>query len=397
MKTHFNIFFASLFLLGGTGVLWVAPAAASQQTSGQTVDVPAPTPYAVTSKSANSSVWERTIYQSTPNGHVVAEKHHFTELATGLHYWNNGQWLDSKEVIDILPNGTAQAVHGQHQVYFPGDIYKGQIEVVTPDGVQMYSRPMGLSYYNGTNNVLIAELTNSIGVVVGSNVVIYPNAFTDFKADLRYTYTKAGIEQDIILREKPPTPETFGLNSANTALEVLTEFFNTPDPLQTTTPTTPQNGLSDHSLAFGQMKMMPGKAFEIGTQSSAQSSGVVVYKSWQHMEGRTFLLEDVPVPSVAAQLEQLPLPINAGTAMNSADPVLHRVSATRLLPPLRLAQTSANIVQMVRANVNYHSGVVLDYMEVNTSQTNFTFQGDEIYQWTAVFICMAPPPLKAAP
>ena len=69
-----------------------------------------------------------------------------------------------------------------------------------------------------------------MGFVAGSNQVIYPNAFTSFKADLRYTYTKAGFEQDIILREQPPTPKSFGLDPQNTRLEVFTEFFGPPQP-----------------------------------------------------------------------------------------------------------------------------------------------------------------------
>ena len=92
------------------------------------------------------------------------------------------------------------------------------------------SRPLGLSYFDGTNSILIAELTNSIGVVVGSNQVIYPDAFTDFKADLRYTYTKAGFEQDVILQEQPPTPESFGLNPDTTRLEMITGAFDPPKP-----------------------------------------------------------------------------------------------------------------------------------------------------------------------
>ena len=40
--------------------------------------------------------------------------------------------MESKEEIEILPNGTAAATQGQHQAHFPGDIYNGVIEVVTP-------------------------------------------------------------------------------------------------------------------------------------------------------------------------------------------------------------------------------------------------------------------------
>ncbi len=174
--------------------------------------LPPPTPYAITVQDGNSRVWQRTVYEQSRSGQVTGRKHSYTELATGLNHLVNGQWVESSEQIDILPNGTAAAVNGQHQAYFPGDIYEGQIELVTPDGLHLKSRPVGLSYDDGTNTVMIAELTNSIGQVLGTNQVIYTNAFTDFAADLVYTYTKAGFEQDVILREQPPTPESLGLN-----------------------------------------------------------------------------------------------------------------------------------------------------------------------------------------
>ena len=49
---------------------------------------------------------------------------------------------------------------------------------------------------------MIAVLTNSLGYLLSSNQVIYPNAFVGVNADLRYTYTKAGCEQDIIIRSQ---------------------------------------------------------------------------------------------------------------------------------------------------------------------------------------------------
>ena len=247
--------------------------------------------------------------------------------------------MDSKEEIDILPNGTAAATNGQHQVYFPGNIYQGVIELVTPDGIHLQSRPLGLSYDDGTNTVLIAELTNSIGQLVGSNQVIYPDAFTDFKADLRYTYTKAGFEQDIILREQPLTPESYGLNPATARLQVLTEFFNPPQPAVTTAMLPKQAGitLTDENLDFGVMKMMPGRAFLLG--SDAHEGGALVSKSWVKLEGRQFLVEEVPVEALANELAQLPAPQTASTKPN-VNSTLHVVSAKRLLPAPRLTKTS---------------------------------------------------------
>ena len=116
----------------------------------------APASYTMVKQDANTRVWQKTTVENGTN-----RIHQIVEMATGLNYTNtSGQLVPAKEEIDILPNGTAQAVQGRHQAYFPGDIYSGVITVVTPDGVTMTSRPLGLSYFDGTNSVLIAQLTN---------------------------------------------------------------------------------------------------------------------------------------------------------------------------------------------------------------------------------------------
>src|ERR1700722_3308989 len=136
----FTFLMAALFL-SNTG--FTAPAIVTDP--GNQQDVPPPTAYAVVKSDGNSRVWQRFTYEKTPAGQIVAKSHQYTELATGLNYQNNGQWVASKEEIDILPQGGAAATQGQHQVYFPGDIYNGEIELVTPDGQQLHSRPRGIS------------------------------------------------------------------------------------------------------------------------------------------------------------------------------------------------------------------------------------------------------------
>jgi hypothetical protein len=87
------------------------------------------------------------------------------------------------------------------------------------------------------------------------------------KADLLYTYTKAGFEQDVILREQPPVPEVFNLDPQNTRLQLMTEFFNPPQPTITASQLPPQAGmtLSNDKLDFGIMKVTLGRAFMLGT------------------------------------------------------------------------------------------------------------------------------------
>ena len=333
------------------------------------------TPYAIVELGANYQVWERETYDPAPDGSIVTNIHKYTELATGLNHLVNGQWVASKEEIDISPNGNwAAATNGQHQVYFPGDIYNGVIELDTPDGLKLQSQPIGLSYDDGTNTVLIAELTNSTGEILSSgNQAIYPNAFTGIAADLLYIYTKAGFEQDIILREQPPDPASFGLNPQTTRLQVLTEFFNPPQPVVSTNSVpTPAGNLTDENLSFGAMAMMPAKAFLLGTNSPS----VEVSKQWLMLDGRQFLVEEVPVVSLADELENLPL---AQTISTRPNPPLNVVLAKRLLPTQRLATVPGKHPMQLAKNIPFSQGLVLDYVTLNSNQTNYTFQCDTTY------------------
>ena len=286
----------------------------------------------------------------------------------------NGKWVASSEQIDILPNGTAVATNGQHQARFPGDIYEGQVELVTPDGQHLQSRPLALVYFDGTNTVVIAELTNSVGLV-GNNQVFYPNAFTGFKADLRYTYTKSGFEQDIILRQQPPTPESLGLNPDTARLQIMTEFFTAPQPTIATTVLPTQAGVSldDESLGFGTMQMVPGRAFLMG--QNAQDAGVMVSKHWLIVNGRQVLIEEVPVNAILEGLAALPM-----TAINSS-PGKNSYMASRhlVLPPQRsVINNGSKALKLAKAKVSA-PGFVLDYLTVTGTFTNYTFQADTTY------------------
>ncbi len=335
--------------------------------------------YQIGEQDGNSRVWQKIVRTTDGQGNITFQTNQaYVELASGLNHLVNGQWVESKEEIDVLPDGSgAVATNGQHQVYFPADIYQGKIKMVTPEGKILSSRPVGLSYDDGSHTVLIAELTNSIGELVGSNQVIYPDAFIGFKADLLYTYTKAGFEQDIILREQPPAPEDFNLASQNCRLQLLTEFFDPPQPTVTTTqlPAQANMALNDDKLDFGIMQMMPGKAFLLG--ADAHDGGVLVAKEWVNVNGQQILVEEVPVMALADELLELPLPQTTTTKVSPNSP-LHVVSAKRLLPTKHLAKTGNKPTFMTKA-VPSGKGLVLDYNTVNGSLTNYTFQGDTTY------------------
>jgi hypothetical protein len=349
----------------------------------QVTTAPAPTPYTIISRDANSRVWERTTYDTLPSGKTVSYVHSYTELGTGLCYKQNGRWVDSQEQINIQPDGTASATNGQHQVYFPVDIGNNVIKLVTSDGLVLQSQPLGLSYDDGINTVLIAELTNSVGQLISSNQVIYTNAFVGLDADLLYTYRKSGLEQDVIFRKQPPTPEEFGLNPADTRLQMLTEFFNPPTPDETVGPVNPQDQLQDTTLGFGAMEMVQGRAFLVGAdQNQAYLHNISVYKSWVNVDGRTLLIEQVPYQRISSDLTTLPASLSR--TKSSARFALCKMSSKRLLPARRMAKTTTNAIQVAQAHIG-NSGLVFDYVTIGSNQTNFTFQGDTTYYTTYDF------------
>lgn len=205
----------------------------------QNIPTPAPIPVQAVSRDANSCLWQGEIAVTNEDGKVWLSTNSYVELATGLNYVDpaTGQWTPSVEEIDLVAGGGAIADKAQHQVQFPADIGAGDVVITMPDGTVLSTHPAGLAYFDGDKSVLIARLTNSVGLLLG-NTVVYTNCLvgSDFTASVRYTFTKAGLEQEVILppEQLPDGPEAFGLNASNSFLLVLSQFTNAPAPTKTT-------------------------------------------------------------------------------------------------------------------------------------------------------------------
>src|SRR5262249_12837514 len=156
---------------------------------------------------------------------------------------------------------------------------QGPVRLIGSDGTALQFQVLGLSYFDGTNSVLIAGLTNSVGQV-SDNQVLYTNALSGIAATIRYTYRKSGLEQDIIVNQQLPDPAFFGLNPNATRLQILTEFFDPPQPGQTEMMLPAQAGVSlvDNNLQFGSMNIGPGRAFLVASNSTG--GGALVAKQW---------------------------------------------------------------------------------------------------------------------
>ena len=307
-------------------------------------------------------------------------------ITTRIKRWRPGctivkdQWLESEAKVELLPNNAgATAAKGQHKVLFPPEIKVGLIELQTPDLQWMRSRVWGLAYFDEATgeSVLLAEVKTSDGQIVGDNVVIYSDAFTDLGADLRYTYTLAGFEQDVVLRTQPPTPEDLGLNSKTTRLQVLTEFVEAQPP---TTVAGKAGDLPDETLGFGVMNIGPGKAFSID-EAGDSADPVPVAKSYQQVEGRNFLIEEVRYDKVSDQLQKLP-PTKKyqGASLERRGNGVNVLAGLKKIMPKRYAKIAPRpgAKRMAKASIKSSPSFVMDYVTL-TSQANFTFKGDTTY------------------
>ncbi len=334
--------------------------------------------FAISERTANSRVWGQITYRTNRFRQVIARTNSYTELETGMHYFEDGQWKESSTEIEITKEG-AIASKTPHKVAFDGNInVAGAVELITPDGKHLKSHVLGLAYLDTASgkSVLIAELQDADGLLLPSkNKIIYPDAFTDVKADVLYTMTKAGLVQDIILREQPSSPSEWGLDPKTTRLQVLTEFLDPPEPVKEQVVVDGQTGLTDERrLDFGEMKMGRGTAFAIGAAAN-QKSGVPVVKQWTVLDGRRFLAESVQYSRIENSLKLLPEKPQA--ALPDTPKFQNVASVERKLPALP-AKKSDQPVELAQLDIYAQPGFVVDYAALS-SQTNFTFKGDTTY------------------
>jgi hypothetical protein len=302
---------------------------------------------------------------------VTIQTNSYTELASGLCYLTNQQWADSSEVIDTVADGAA-ASHAGHSVHFAGNINTPKaIHLVAPDGKVFDSRVWGLSYWDSASgqSVLLAPLQDSQGVLSGNNRVVYPNAFQGLRADIEYIFTKSGLEQNIIVREQIPTPASVGLtNSQTVRLQVLTEFF---------APVAPQirsqvvKGVQEDSLIqFGAMSIGVGKAFFTqGANQPRQAGPTRVAKHWKKLDGRDFLIEEVPYSAISNSVRSLPP--HASIGKPGASGIKRTASLQRLLPKNVANKSKAAPIRMAKT-ASQEPGFVIDYTIVEGS-SDFAF------------------------
>ena len=410
--TSLLVLFLALTITGAQAQVPNGSAGANLSTATSAANLPAPTAWRVVDRGSAHKTWQREVYSLGPNGQVAAQVHTYKELATGMHFKKNGKWTEAQALITPYSAG-AVARQGQHQAIFGNNLNSAAaITVQMPDGKQLAINILGLALYDRSTgkSVLIGQIQDSQGEMISANQVLYPNAFRgSVTADVRYTYKRGGVEQDVILRTRladEDTPAALGLDPQTTDLEVITEFPNAPAATVQDHSAAKHPSL-DQDISWGSMFLGHGQAFDLGDQGTGLT-GVSVVKRYVREQGRNLLLERVRWKDVKRAIAQLPAQASierqnpsalmaralatpkaaqelatvrrAGSETGAPQVAVRSMAAKTLTLPKTPAAKPVNGWMKMASAKPSGQGYVLDYVLLdNTTPSPFTFEGGTTY------------------
>jgi len=330
--------------------------------------------------------------------------HRYIEVGSGLNYLDgSGVWQPSQDLIELMPDGSAAAIHGPMKAYFSPNLNTaGAITFVTISNRVFKTRVAGLYLYNATTGErqLVSLPRDCTAELLPPNQIVYRSIFQSIKADFRVTYTKAAIETDLILLESPKVPASSAASSMR--LELWHEYLNPPTPqirssiLQSTSDPTLRSSMAepdlvDQTLDFGDLWYPLGRAFPLSGNGNtdtnvaakikipnpaADPSLVPVAKRWLvSSDGtRTYLIESVLWSSIKAQMGSLPPAGQGALLSNPKERRSARVTAPGPKKALRAAQQGIQVAKSPYRPTGY----VLDYFTVS-GNVDYTFSSGSTY------------------
>ncbi len=318
----------------------------------------------------------------------------YTQIANGLNVAGpDGQYRPADSSFAVTGAG-AEATGTAHHLELPVNINTiGGIKASFPDGTILESHPLCFGYYDPVDgsSLVLGNIRDAIGWLVASNQVVYSNCFSGgIKASISYYNNLAGMAQDLILEQRPPDPQTYGLSSAS-RLELWTEFTGaTPEPDQTVrvirrerdeTKRTAmfEPDFTDTELVFGHIRFARGAAFAKAANADSRQldpKRVPVGKFYDLQDGRRFLIEGVDYQRIRSLLTNLP-PANVASRTNAS------VNLGRQFPTMRLARAGGNDSILIAQVPSSPSApvFVLDYVTVYDlgSFQNYVFASGVTY------------------
>ena len=224
------------------------------------------------------------------------------EIATGMNYWDGQQWSPSDASFELTDDSFV-ANRVQHRTRLSADLnVVGAVTTTLRDGTTLRSTPVAIALYDPNDGrfAVISDFTNSVGVLVASNRVVYPDAFRGgVCADVIYTLKQGSFEQDVVITGRL-NPVDYGFPT-NSQIQVITEFYDPPQPEKMRRPVYVEQkesvrrgkvspDLMDEVLGFGELVIGTGRAFTPPTATHTNGTQTVVAKEFMTIQGRTFLI-----------------------------------------------------------------------------------------------------------
>jgi hypothetical protein len=262
----------------------------------QTQAAPPAEPFTEVERGPHHKKWVQLSWETGHNGVTIAHTNSYLELATGMHYQKDGQWLESRPDFQVTKAGYAVSQEGQHQVIVSPNLNTpgGVVDLQMPDGRRLRSALLGLNLFDSVSGktLQIAAVKDSTGQQTAPNEITFFDAFDGLKANVRIRNERGGFHQEVLLNERlsPDQVAALGFNDPkNVRLEIWTEFLEAPTPGVRSTLVKEQTNsvvgtgmlgpaAEDDFLDFGSMLMPRGRAFV----EAEIRKPVSVLKEWFH-------------------------------------------------------------------------------------------------------------------
>lgn len=254
----------------------------------------------------------------------VVRTNRYSELASGLNVFREGNWQPAQAEFQIVGNAAlAQQLQFEPSLG-PNANAEDAVTLVLPDGQVLRSQVIALQYWDAASGetASLGFIQDAQGELVSETQVAYANVLDGLSASLVYEIGLDHLEQNLVLLERPPAPEILNpnLNPATTRLELWTEFVDGVVPAITRREVRP--GMTDDFVDYGSMAMAAGRALVVNGEGAAP-----IYKRWLEIEGRTFLVEYAEYLRIKPLLETLP---EAGAAAGQPNRTPPRVAGSFL-------------------------------------------------------------------
>ena len=355
---------------------------------------PADAGYTALARGSVDTLWAKLTWHTNRDGVAVATTNSmFTIVANGLNYREDrgdggtGEWKESRDLIEIQPDGTAAALYGPTRAFFKSNLNAPDAITLVNGGRVFKTGLLGLFYFDPTTqkSIRLASVRNCSAELLAPNQVVWKSVLDSISANFSVTYTKGATEGDLVLLQRPRPPSFYGLSPA-TCLEVWHEW-SAPDPVETVTPIKPEAEFWDSFLDFGGGIIFPrGRAFATadetprpaGTAAKVELANprapgyIPVGKQWFRMtnSNTSVLVEGVLWQDIEPLLSSLPEMAQGSSAPAGKDRMLCLNEALGALRPPPSASAEDKI--LLAGSSYAPKGVVLDWDQVN-SGTDYVF------------------------